>query len=190
MLTLIALFTFIPVIELFLLIKLGNILGVAQTLLFIIVTGLIGAILAHRQGRGLMREVKENLSKGELPADSLLHGLLILLGGLFLLAPGILTDLWGLALMLPWARLQIVKTIKKALARKIREGRVQFYSTGGMAGFTQGDPFGSGPFSAQSQAKSDQRTTPPGESCQSSRVAKVIDIRSSRAKSSHNHVSI
>mgnify|MGYP002725783913 CR=1 FL=1 len=97
-------FTLIPVIELYLLIKLGATVGPFNTLLLVILTGAAGAFLAKLQGLEAMLRVKTRLQQGETPAEEMLDALIILIAGIVLLTPGLLTDISGLLLLLPATR--------------------------------------------------------------------------------------
>ena len=99
-------FTLIPVIELYLLIKLGATIGPLYTLLLVILTGAVGAYLARLQGLEAMLRVKARLQQGEPPAEEMLDALIIFIAGIVLLTPGLLTDISGLLLLLPATRLR------------------------------------------------------------------------------------
>jgi len=97
-------FTLIPMIELYLLIKLGAVIGAFNTLLLVILTGATGAYLARLQGLQVMFRVRERLQQGEMPAEDMLDALIIFIAGIVLLTPGLLTDIAGLLLLLPSIR--------------------------------------------------------------------------------------
>ena len=86
-LRLLLLFTLVPLIELFLLVKLGTVIGIGATVLIVITTGVLGAWLARWQGLGVLRRLTEDLNQGRLPADALIDGLLILNPGVNSTAP-------------------------------------------------------------------------------------------------------
>jgi UPF0716 protein FxsA len=98
------LFVAVPLIELSLLIKLGKILGALNTILIVVLTGILGAAFARSQGAGIVSRIKNALSQGRIPGDELIQGLLIMAGGLMLITPGFITDLLGFALILPPTR--------------------------------------------------------------------------------------
>ena len=116
-------FTLIPFVELYLLIKIGSYLGALNTILVVIVTGLLGAHLAQRQGIRTMTRVRENLNRGELPAEDMLDALLIFLAGLVLLTPGFITDIAGLAILIPNSRFWLKKWLRRRFDRWISENR-------------------------------------------------------------------
>ncbi len=121
---LLLLFTIVPLVELYLLIKMGSYLGAEATILLIVLTGMVGALLARMQGFRVIMQIRERLQEGRLPADELLAGGLIVAGGLLLVTPGLLTDVVGLAVLLPPIRSRAVDWIKDFLRRKIQEGQV------------------------------------------------------------------
>ena len=124
------LFTAVPVLELYLLFKAGSTIGAVNTFIIVLLTGVVGASLARSQGLSLMNEIQGKMNRGELPADSLVHGFLVLAGGLLLLTPGFMTDFLGFSMVLPLTRFFYVQMVKVWLARKIQSGNVKFYSTG------------------------------------------------------------
>lgn len=97
-------FTLIPVIELALLIRLGGVIGVINTLLLVIATGFCGAWLARAQGFRTMLRVRERLGRGAMPAEDLIDAVIIFAAGVVLLTPGLVTDIAGLLLLLPATR--------------------------------------------------------------------------------------
>ncbi len=114
---LVLLFTLLPLIELYLLIKVGTYLGAGPTILLVLGTGVIGAYLARLEGWRTWRNMQENLSRGIAPTGDLVDGVLILAAGLLLITPGILTDAVGLGLLFPPTR----SALKEYLRRKLEE---------------------------------------------------------------------
>lgn len=105
------LFTVVPAVELFLLLQLGSLLGPMQTFLLVLGTGIFGAWLAKREGFAVLRQLQADLAKGLPPAVRVVEGALVLVGGLLLVTPGVLTDLTGLLLLLPPVRRSIAPRI-------------------------------------------------------------------------------
>lgn len=118
-LRLLLLFTVVPLLELFILVKLGNLVGVAPTIALVIVTGVLGAWLARVQGLGVVRRLRSELAEGRLPAEAVIDGLLILVAGAVLLTPGLITDTVGFVLLVPPGRAAIRKIVAGAFARKV-----------------------------------------------------------------------
>lgn len=106
----------LPLIEIALFIVVGQAIGVLPTLLGIVATGIIGALVLRWQGTAALREMQFRLQRGEVPARQMGDTMLIGLGGLLLLLPGYFTDLIGLVLLLPWTR----ELIYGLLARNLK----------------------------------------------------------------------
>lgn len=116
------LFTILPALELVILIKVGSIIGVTKTLLMLLFTGITGASLARIQGFHVLRKIQENLHRGIMPSEELLDGLMIFMGGIVLLTPGFVTDLFGFFLLIPWTRQVIKHVVKKKFASLLKGG--------------------------------------------------------------------
>ena len=125
---LILLFTIIPLIELYLLIQVGRYLGSFQTIMIVLITGIIGGLLARSQGLSVQRQIRLDLQKGIIPTDSLIDGCFILIAGALLITPGMITDIFGFVLMVPFYRGWLKKRLKDILKRKFESGRFQYYS--------------------------------------------------------------
>ncbi len=110
-------FTLIPVIELYLLIKMGTVIGGFNTILIVIFTGFAGAWLARMEGLNTMIKVRNNLDQGIMPAEDLMDALIILIAGLVLITPGLMTDIFGLMLLWPVTR----NAFKRFLRKKFDE---------------------------------------------------------------------
>jgi UPF0716 protein FxsA len=107
-------FTLVPVIEIYLLIKVGSQIGALNTVLLVIASGFAGAYLARMQGLHTMYRVRASLDQGVMPTEELLDAMLIFTAGLVLLTPGFVTDAFGLLLLIPETR----KMFKRYLKRK------------------------------------------------------------------------
>ena len=136
MAALLALFVIVPIVELFLLIEIGRIIGTPMTLALIFVTGVLGAALARHQGVSAWRRAREQLASGEMPADALGDGAMILVAGAVLMTPGVLTDLFGFSLLIPACRRWIKRRVRQRFERAVEQGRVKV-SMSGVSG-----PFG------------------------------------------------
>jgi UPF0716 protein FxsA len=121
---LILVFVLVPIIELALLIELGRHVGTLTTLGLIVITGVVGAALARRQGLGVWRQVQLEMASGHVPAGSIVDGLIILLAGTLLITPGVLTDAIGFLCLVPGSRTVIKKLIWHQFKRAVREGKV------------------------------------------------------------------
>jgi len=106
-------FTLIPVIELYLLIKVGTVIGGFNTILLVILTGFAGAWLARMEGINTMLKVRTNLQQGIMPAEDLMDALIIVIAGLVLITPGLMTDAFGLMLLWPVTRNKFKQFLRK-----------------------------------------------------------------------------
>jgi len=114
-------FTLIPVIELYLLIKVGTIIGGLNTILLVILTGFLGAWLARIEGMNTMMKLKANLQQGLMPAEELIDAVIIFVAGVVLITPGLITDIFGLLLLWPVTR----NKFKQFLRKKFDEMQLQ-----------------------------------------------------------------
>lgn len=106
MIYLLLLFTVVPAIELYALLQLGSWLGAGATFLLVVTTGVVGSWLAKREGLGVMMELQNELQQGLPPGERVLEGVMVFVGGLLLITPGVFTDLAGfLLIMAPTRRL-------------------------------------------------------------------------------------
>ncbi len=143
---LLLLFIILPLVELYLLLRVGDAMGFGPTVLMVLVTGALGALLARREGLRVLREWQATIARGQLPEEGLLGGVLVLVGGVLLIAPGVLTDVTGLLLLFPPSRRLIAAQVRKRVERGLRTGSVRITTVGGGGpGFS---PFG-GAFGAR-----------------------------------------
>ncbi len=112
---LLLLFTLVPLTELALLLKMGEWLGAWPTVGLVLGTGFLGAILARREGVRAWSAVHEQLARGQVPGRELLDAVLVLLAGVVLITPGILTDLAGFTLMTRPGRNWVAARVRKRL---------------------------------------------------------------------------
>lgn len=125
-------FTLIPVLELWLLLRVGSWLGAGATVALVVLTGVVGATLARREGVHAWSAVQAELSAGRLPGRKLLEALLVLLAGIVLVTPGVLTDAAGLLLLVRPLRGRLVRALEERYRRSLNapsgdpptEGRV------------------------------------------------------------------
>jgi UPF0716 protein FxsA len=125
---LILLFTVLPLMELYLLIKVGGYLGASPTIMIVLITGIIGGLLARSQGLSVQRQIRMDLQNGVIPTDSLFDGLFILIAGALLITPGMITDVFGFFLMVPGFRGWLKSKLKGYFKRKFESGQFQFRS--------------------------------------------------------------
>ena len=118
------LFTVIPFIELALLIKIGTLIGLFETILIIVITGMAGALMVRSAGIDCLFRIQKNMDSGIIPTDDLFSGLLILVAGAFLLTPGLITDAAGFILLIPASRELVKKFLKKYVKLKVDQTRL------------------------------------------------------------------
>jgi UPF0716 protein FxsA len=127
---LILIFTIIPFLELSLLIELGTYIGTLNTIMVVVVTGIIGAFMARIAGLSVLFKIQENLRAGIFPKDEIFDGILILIGGAFLLTPGLLTDAVGFLLLLPLGREAVKRWLKEVVKKRLDRGEITFWKDG------------------------------------------------------------
>jgi UPF0716 protein FxsA len=128
---LVVLFIVVPILELYVIIQIGGLIGVWPTLALLVADALLGSLLLRHQGRGAWRRFNAALAERRFPGREVADGLLIAVGGTLLLTPGFITDIAGLVFLIPPTR---------ALARRLLKGVVarRFIVLGGPAGTAYG----------------------------------------------------
>ena len=106
-LVLILLFILVPLAEITVLISVSGNIGVAKTLLLVIVTAILGAALVKQQGTAVLASIREQMNAGQTPAVSMIEGLMLFLAGAVLLTPGFITDAAGFLLLVPTVRTKL-----------------------------------------------------------------------------------
>jgi UPF0716 protein FxsA len=112
-LLLIVLFIVVPIAELYVIIQVGEAIGVWPTLALLLADALLGSFLLKHQGRGAWRRFNEALAQRRFPGKEVVDGLLIVVGGTLLLAPGFITDIFGLILLVPPTRAIVRNVLKR-----------------------------------------------------------------------------
>ena len=110
---LLVVFVIVPIIEMFILIKVGQSIGVWPTIGLVIVTAIIGINLLRQQGLATLQKANWRMEQGEMPAQEMLEGIILAVGGALLLTPGFFTDFIGFACLLPPLRKAIIKRLIK-----------------------------------------------------------------------------
>ena len=130
LLTLAALFAALFVSELYLVVTLVTEIGLFQTLLFVIGTGVVGVALARSQGVATLTKLSKQMQAGEPPAATILDGAIILFAGFLLMLPGVLTDIAGLLLLIPPVRTLLKPMLRNAHSHNAGPGvRVWTYNS-------------------------------------------------------------
>lgn len=122
------LFILVPLLELYLLIRSGMWLGSGWAVIgLVLITGIGGAALAKAQGLGILQRMRQSLTDGRVPAEGVIDGVFVLVGGLLLLMPGFLTDITGIVLLIPISRRWLKEWLRRKLTHWIETGSVHFY---------------------------------------------------------------
>jgi UPF0716 protein FxsA len=133
-LLLVLLFVLVPIAEIYVIIQVGQEIGALWTVLILVADSLIGARLLSWQGRRAWAAFQSALAAGRVPHREVLDGVLIILGGAFLLTPGFLTDIAGLLLLFPPTRAWFRRLLTRMAMRPGRLGWTRFVVTGPGAG--------------------------------------------------------
>jgi UPF0716 protein FxsA len=137
---LLLLFLITPVVELALLIQVGEWIGFWPTIGLIVATGLAGSFLARREGFSVWSRFNTRLQEGGLPGEELVDGMIILVAGALLITPGVLTDVFGFIGLIPLTRAPLRRLLIKRLKRRLDDGSVHLHVGGfGFSSPSQGE---------------------------------------------------
>jgi len=100
-------------------------MGLSTTIGLVLLTGAIGAWAARAQGFYVLGRIQSELSTGQIPAEQVVDGAMVLVGGVLLITPGLLTDFVGFALMVPGVRRVIREWLMWKFQEKIKDGRIE-----------------------------------------------------------------
>jgi UPF0716 protein FxsA len=125
------LFTIVPIVDLWLLLRIGGRIGFVPAVALVVLTGLVGAALAKAEGARVLGAWRRALAEGRMPEEGVLSGALVLAGGVLLVTPGVLTDLAGLALLFPPTRRVAADALRRWVRRKIERGQVRIVTFDG-----------------------------------------------------------
>lgn len=137
---LIVLFIVVPILELYVIIQVGQWIGVVPTLLLLLADAVLGSLLLKHQGRGAWRRFNEALAARRFPGKEVADGLLIVVGGTLLLSPGFITDVFGIFLLVPPTR-----AIARKVLKRLTIGRFMVVGIPGGGPGPFGPPGGGGP---------------------------------------------
>jgi UPF0716 protein FxsA len=112
-------FVVVPLVELYLLVWIGARIGLLPTVAITLLTGLLGGALARHEGLRVWRAWQRALEQMTPPEAGVLDGVLVLLGGALLITPGVLTDVVGFALLLPWSRRMAARYVRAQIDRRL-----------------------------------------------------------------------
>ena len=117
------LFVVVPLVELYVMIQVGQEIGALWTIALLVAVSIVGAWLAKREGLGVWRRMRAEISAGQVPTAHLVDGVLVLFAGALLLAPGFITDVLGLLLLLPPTRALVRRALHRAIVGRIETAR-------------------------------------------------------------------
>jgi UPF0716 protein FxsA len=115
----------LPLLELYILIKIGSHLGAFMTIGLIIFTALFGLLLARFEGLRTLHQIRQNLSQGIVPAEEMLDSVLIFAGGVLFVVPGVITDVAALVLLIPFTRTIFKRWLRRRFDRMVERGNVR-----------------------------------------------------------------
>lgn len=124
---LIALFIGLPIVELTLLFKVHERVGMGPTVLLVLLTGITGAALVRRQGIAILFRIQHEIEAGNLPAPQMIDGIMVLVAGALLVTPGLITDAVGFALLVPVVRTSLRGWLRKKMEQKVRSSYIQVH---------------------------------------------------------------
>lgn len=121
-------FIIVPFVELYILLEIASRTSALTALSIVVITGIVGAYYAKEQGQRVIQHIRLEINSGRMPGNGLLHGLCVLIGGILLLTPGVLTDLFGLSLLLPFTRVKYIKFMKNYISDHFSLGSIQSFN--------------------------------------------------------------
>jgi len=108
---LLLIFIIVPIVEMWLLIQVGGVIGAVPTIAAVLLTAVIGLAMLRRQGLSTLLRVNQRMESGELPAQEMLEGIVLAVSGALLLTPGFFTDAIGFAGLTPVLRQWLVRRL-------------------------------------------------------------------------------
>jgi len=124
------LFTLVPLLELYILIKIGSYIGAFQTVALVVFTALFGVVIARIEGLRKLQQIKQSLAQGIVPAEEMVDGVLIFVAGILLIIPGVLTDLFALILLIPYTRTLFKRWLRRRFDRMVATGNIRLQHYG------------------------------------------------------------
>jgi len=104
-------FLLVPVIEIYILIQVGQVIGALWTIVLVVLTAIIGVRLLKLQGMAILMRAQQKMQTGEMPAQEMMEGIGIVVAGAFLLTPGFVTDVFGFILLIPPTRTLVMSLL-------------------------------------------------------------------------------
>ena len=141
MLVVVLIFILVPLAELYVIIQVGNTIGLIPTLILLLLDALLGSMLLRHQGRAAWIQFNRALAENRLPHKEVFDGILVILGGALLITPGFITDIFGLVLLIPPTRAIVRAISSRIVRRRMAMGEAVFWTMGR----TRPAPEGPGP---------------------------------------------
>ncbi len=148
MLLLVVLFIVVPIAELYVIIKVGEAIGVLPTLTLLLADAVLGSLLLRHQGRSAWRRFNAAIAAGRFPGREAADGVMVAVGATLLLTPGFITDVFGLLLLVPPTR----SLVRSGMFRFLRRRFVLVGAAGGRRGDTGPDADGR-PYDFEGEAR-------------------------------------
>jgi UPF0716 protein FxsA len=120
----------VPLVELFILIKIGGQIGALNTVVLVVATAMLGAMVARMEGLRTLQQIQSSLLRGDIPAEELIDAVLIFGGGILLITPGVLTDLCALVLLIPYTRMHFKRWLRRRFDRMVASGSLRLHYHG------------------------------------------------------------
>ncbi|WP_137285082.1 FxsA family protein [Halorussus salinisoli] len=125
----------IPLVDALFLVFVATQLGAVLTVALVVLTALVGTLFVRAEGRHTVRRLQETLGEGEVPADELTDGALLIAAGAFLLTPGLVTDAVGFLLAFPPSRILVREAVQKWVVKPYVEKKTGGFATGNVYTF-------------------------------------------------------
>lgn len=126
------LFLLVPLIEIYVLIQVGDVIGAGWTIFAVVATAVLGAVLLRQQGFSTLQKAQQKMAQGQIPASAMFEGVMLLFSGALLLTPGFVTDSIGFALLVPAIRSAIIRSV-------IATGAYQFHGKANYQSYNKQD---------------------------------------------------
>jgi UPF0716 protein FxsA len=144
LLPLVLLFIVVPIVEIYVIIQVGQAIGALWTIALLVADSILGSVLMRAQGRAAWRRFNEAIAAGRVPAREVLDGVLVIFGGALLLTPGFVTDVFGFLFVLPFTRPLVRRLLSWYVGRRVsaarRRGGLRFGDLSGMYGPGANEP--------------------------------------------------
>ncbi|WP_286264959.1 FxsA family protein [Thalassotalea atypica] len=132
-------FIIVPIIEIAVLMQVGELIGGWPTVGVVILTAWLGAVFVRQQGIATVQNLQTKMAQGQAPSEEIVAGLLLLVAGVFLVTPGFVTDAFGLSLLIPQVRKGLVKGVQRHIVTSATSGAN--FSAHQHSSFEQQNPF-------------------------------------------------